>query len=158
MVKNLAETLEEEQYYCKAVPNETVIININTSDTYRRLVKRLQEDKRVHHTYQIRNERAYRVVLRNLHHSIPLHEIQAELEKLGHKVRNILNILHRVTKEPLPLCFVDLELQESNKSIYDLQLLCNRKIVVETPRKKNYIVQCTKCQSNGYTKSYCSRP
>ena len=68
MVKYLAGTLEEEQYYCKALRNETVKINVNTSDTYRRLVKRLQEDNIVHHTYQIRDERAYRVVLRNLHH------------------------------------------------------------------------------------------
>jgi hypothetical protein len=98
--------------------------------------KRFQDDKIVHHTYQIREERAYRVVLRNLHHSIPLNEIQAELESHGHKVRNVLNIRHRITKEPLPLYFVDLEPQDNNKSIYDLQLLCNMKIVVEAPRKK----------------------
>jgi hypothetical protein len=98
MVKYLAGTLEEEQYYCKALPNETVKINVNTSETYRRLVKRLQEDKILHYTYQIRDERAYRVAIRNLRHSVPAHEIQAELETLGHKVRNILNIRHRVTK------------------------------------------------------------
>ena len=72
----------------------------------------------------------------NLHHSIPPNEIQAELETLGHKVRNVLNIRHRVTKEPLPLYFIDLEPQDNNKSIYELQLLCNMKIVVEAPRKK----------------------
>jgi hypothetical protein len=155
MVEYLAGTLEKKQYYCKALPSETVKINVNTSDTRRRLVKRLQEDKTVHHNYQIRDERAYRVVLRNLHHSIPPHEIQAELETLGHKDRNILNIRHRVTKKPLPLYFVDLEPQDNNKSIYDLQLLCNMKIAVEAPRKKNHIVQCTRCQSYGHTKSYC---
>ena len=136
MVKYLAGTLEEEQYYCKALPNATAKINVNTSDTYRRLVKRLQEDNIVHHTYQIRDERAYRVVLRNLHHSIPPHEIQAELKTLGHKVRNTLNFRHRVTKEPLPLYFVDLEPQDNNKSIYDLQLLYNMKTAVEALRKK----------------------
>jgi len=98
------------------------------------------------------------VVLCNLHHSIPPNEIQAELETLGHKVRNVLNIRHRVTKEPLPLCFVDLEPQDNNKSIYDIQSLCNVKIAVEAPRKKNHIVQCTRCQFYGHTKSYCSRP
>jgi len=94
MMKYLAGTLEDEKYYCKTLPNETVKININSSGTYRRLIKRFQEDNIVHHTYQIRDERAYRVVLRNLHHSIPPHEIQEELETLGHKVRNILNIRH----------------------------------------------------------------
>jgi hypothetical protein len=108
-VKYLTETLEKEQYYCKALPNETVNINVNISDTYRRLVKRLREDNIVHHTCHIRYEKAYRVVLRNLHHSIPPHEIQVELETLGHKVRNVLNIRHRVTKETLPLYFVDLK-------------------------------------------------
>ena len=136
VVKYLTETLEEEQYYCKALPIETVKMNVNTSESYRRLIKRLQDDKIVHHTYQIREERAYRVVLRNLHHSIPPNEIQAELETLGHKVRNVLNIRHRVTKEPLPLYFIDLEPQDNNKSIYELQLLCNMKIVFEAPRKK----------------------
>jgi len=158
MVKYLTETLEEVQYYCKALPNETVKINVNTSDSYRRLIKRLQDDKIVHHTYQVREERAYRVVLRNLHHSIPPNDIQAELETLGHKVRNVLNIRHRVTKESLPLYFVDLEHHDNNKSIYDLKFLCNMKIIVEAPRKKNHTVQCTRCQFYGHTKSYCSRP
>jgi len=158
MVKYLTETLEEEQYYSKALLNETVKFNVNTSESYRKVIKRLKDDKIVHHTYQIREERAYRVVLRNLHHSIPANEIQAELESLGHKIRNELNIRQRVTKEPLPLYFVDLEPQDNNKNIYDLQLLCNMKVVVEAPRKKNHIVQCTRCQSYGHTKTYLSRP
>jgi hypothetical protein len=137
MVKYLTETLEEEQYYCKALPNETVKINVNLPESYRRLIKRFRDDKIVHHTYQIMEERAYSVVLRNLHHSIPPNEIQAEIETLGHKVRNVLNIRHRVTKEPLPLYFVDLEPQDNNKSIYDLQSLCSMKIAVEAPQKKN---------------------
>ena len=33
MVKYLTETLEEEQYYCKALQNEMVKINVNTSDS-----------------------------------------------------------------------------------------------------------------------------
>ena len=94
MVKYITAILEEEQYYCKALPNETVKINVHSPDTYRRLIKQLQENKIIHHTYQIREERAYRVVLRHLHHSIPPQEIQAELEALVHKVRNVLKIRH----------------------------------------------------------------
>ena len=158
MVKCLTEILEEEQYCCKALPNETVKINVNTSDCYRRPIKRLRDDKTVPHTSQIGEERAYRVVIRNLHHSIPPTEIRAELETLGHKVRNVLNTRHRVTKEPLPLHFVDLEPQDNNKSTHDLQLLCNMKIAVEVPRKETRIVQCRRCQFYGHTKSCCSRP
>ena len=32
------------------------------------------------------------------------------------------------------------------------------KFIVEAPRKKNHIVQCTRCEFYGHTKSSCSRP
>jgi hypothetical protein len=53
---------------------------------------------------------------------------------------------------------VDLEPRDNNKSIYDIQFLCNMKIAVEAPRKKTSIVQCTRCQSYGHIKTYCTRP
>jgi len=49
MTQYLTEVLEEEQYYCKALPNETVKINVTTYDSFRSLIKRLQDDKIVHH-------------------------------------------------------------------------------------------------------------
>jgi hypothetical protein len=53
---------------------------------------------------------------------------------------------------------VDLEPRDNNKSIYNLQFLCNMKIVVKAPRKKTSIMQCTRCQSYRHTKTYCTRP
>jgi len=147
MVSYLTATLEDEQYYCKAVTDETIKINVYTSDSYRRLIKQFQTDNIIHHTYQPRGERAYRLVLRHLHRSIHPDIIKSELEGLGHTARNVLNIRHRLTKAPLTLYFVDLEPRDNNKSIYDLQFLCNMKITVEPPRKKTSIVQCTRCQS-----------
>jgi hypothetical protein len=70
----------------------------------------------------------------------------------------VFNILHLLTKSPLPLYFVDLEPSDNNKDIFDLHFLCNMKITVEAPRKKISIVQCTRCQSYGHTKTYCARP
>src|SRR5215510_652536 len=98
MVSYLMATLEEEQYYCKAFTDDTIKINVTTSDSYRRLIKQLQVDKVIHHTYQPRGERAYRVVLRHLHHSIQPVVIKDELEGLGHTARNVLNIRHRLSK------------------------------------------------------------
>ena len=42
MVSYLTVTLEEEQYYCKALSDEMIKINVSTSDSYRRLIKQLQ--------------------------------------------------------------------------------------------------------------------
>jgi hypothetical protein len=63
----------------------------------------------------LKEERAYIEVIRGLHHSIPTSEIKDELEKQGHKVRNVNNVKHRVSKEPISLHFVDLEPQRNNK-------------------------------------------
>jgi hypothetical protein len=81
MVEHLATTVEEEQYYCKALSNETIKINVTTPDSYWKLIKQLQQEKIVHHTYQIREEREYRVVIRNLHHSVAMGGIKEEIEK-----------------------------------------------------------------------------
>ena len=132
-------------------------INVSTSDSYRRLIKQFQADNVVNHTYQPRGERAYRVVLRHLHLSIHPDVIKSELECLGYIARNVFNIRHRLTKAPLPLNVVDLEPYDNNKNIFD-HFLCNMKITVEAPRKKNSIVRCTRCQSYGRTKTYCARP
>jgi hypothetical protein len=107
--------------------------------------------------YQIREERACRIVIRNVHHSVTTDEIKEELEKQSHTVRNILNVRHRQTKETLPLFFIYLEPKENNKSTCEIKYLYNMKITDEAPRKKNDIVQCTRCQCCGHTKTYCVR-
>ena len=158
MVEYLTTAVKEEQYYCKTQSNGTIRVNTSTSDSYRRLIKLLQHDNIVYHTYQLREERAYRVVIRYLHPSIPAEAIKQEIVKHGHTVRNVTNILHRATKEPLPMHFVDLEPKENNKTIYNIDFICNTIITVEAPRKKNIISQCTRCQNYRHTKTYCTRP
>jgi ribonuclease BN (tRNA processing enzyme) len=117
-----------------------------TPETYRKLIQHVRDEKIIHHTYQLKQERAYRIVIRDLYHSIPISDIAEELNKKGHKVRNMINVKHRVTKEPLLLFFVDLEPQSNNKEIYNLQLLLNCKIRVEPPNTKvpSYNVQDAK--------------
>jgi hypothetical protein len=74
-------------------------------------------------------------------------EIKTELNEKGHIVRNIINVKLRVTKEPLPLFFVDLEPGNNKKEIYQPQFLQNFKIRVKPPRHKRVIAQCTWCHA-----------
>jgi hypothetical protein len=39
-----------------------------------------------------------------------------------------------------------------------IKYLCNMKIIVEAPRKRNDIAQCTRCQCCGHAKTYCASP
>lgn len=158
MIKNLSGIIEKEQYYTRSLSDNMVKINTREPNVYRTLVRHLKDENIVHHTYQLKEDRAYRIVIRGLHHGTSADEIKEELKEQGHIIRNIHNIRHRISKEPLPLFFVDIEPKPNNTEIFKLQYLNNQKITIESPRKKNDIVQCTRCQCYGHTKTYCTKP
>lgn len=158
MISSILTVVKEDDYICRSLANNVVKINPKTIDSYRNLVKFLRSNNIVFHTYQAKQDKAYRVVIRHIHHSVPTSEIKEELEALGFKVRNIINVLKRSTKDPLNLFFVDLEPADNNKKIYEVQYLMHMKISVEPPRKNTSIAQCTRCQNYGHTKAYCTRP
>ena len=108
------------------------------------------------HTYQLKQERPFRVALRNIHHSVDLDELKFKLQTLGHEVTNISNIRHRVTKNPLSLFFVDLKQKGNNKEIYNVNRLMNSIFKFEQPLVKKEIVQCKRCQRCGHTQKYCN--
>lgn len=159
MVAQLRNCLEDEQYTTTSLANNTIKINCTIADNYRKLIRYLKEQNIIHHSYQLKEDRAYRVVIKHLHNSIPTADIASELNNLGHKVRNVTNVRHRATKQPLNLFFVDLEPANNNKEVYNIERLQNVTIKIEPPHKSNNgIVQCTRCQLYGHTKSYCNRP
>ena len=97
------------------------------------------------------------MIICGLHHSILISDTSEELNRKGHKVRNIINVKQSVSKEPLSFFFVDLEPQSKNKDIFKLDFVQHCKIRIESPRRK-HIIQCTRCQDYGHSKSYCTRP
>ena len=120
MVKRIR---EDEQYYTKSLANIIIKFNCTTPDTYRNLIKHFKENGIYYHTYELKEERAYRVVLKYLHHSTDVEDILQELHDLGRKVRNVINVHYRITKETLNLFFVDLETAGNNKNIYHTMAL-----------------------------------
>jgi hypothetical protein len=55
--------------------NKKIEINVTTSEFCRKLIRELQQEKMVYHTYKTREARAFRVVIGNLHHSVTTDEI-----------------------------------------------------------------------------------
>jgi hypothetical protein len=102
MVAHLSATIQKENYHCKIISKDTIKIHEATPDSYRKLIKQLQEDKIINHTYQMKQERTYRIVIRNLHYSSPTAQITGELQEQSHRVRNIMDVKHR-TKKTLPI-------------------------------------------------------
>jgi hypothetical protein len=77
-----------------------------------------------------------------MHYSINPEDIKNEIARLGHKVSNIWNVKHFLTKQPLSMFFIDLLPATNNKNIYNVEFLQQSKILFEPPRHSR-----TKCHS-----------
>jgi hypothetical protein len=59
---------------------------------------RNKKEKKVEfRTYQPRQQRANRVVIRNLQHPVQQEMVREDIEQMGQKSRNLWNMKHRVT-------------------------------------------------------------
>lgn len=88
-------TVLRSGHIIKLMPNDIHI--------YKTIREQFMTNNVAHYTYQLKCERAYRVVLRGLHSTEDTSLIKQELKEQGHEVRQIVNVLHRTTKEALPM-------------------------------------------------------
>ena len=153
MIKTIEKDISKEEYKLKINNNHVKILPTHP-DAYRKLTKLLKTLNAKFHTYQLKQERPFRVVLRNIHHSVDLDELKCELSNHGHEVTNISNIKHRITENPLSLFFIDLKQKTNNKEIYNINRLMNSIVKFEPPLVKKEIIQCKRCQRYGHTQKY----
>jgi hypothetical protein len=56
---------------------------------------------------------------------------------MGHKIAQLpLDMGHQVSKEPLPVFFVDLEVKENNKEIFKVNKVHSMEVTIEPPTKE----------------------
>lgn len=159
LIQTLDTKITKENYLITTMKTGHMVkIMPSNVDTYKVIRNFFVEKEINHYTYQLKHEKAYRVVMRGMHHSVDTTDIIKELEALGHTVRNITNARHRQTKEPLPIFYIDLEPKPNNKKIFDVKHLNRTIITFEAPYVKKEIVQCKRCQRFGHTKNFCYRP
>ena len=113
--ENIKQLIKGEPFLCKSSING-IKFSTSSPDSYRTVIKFLQTKKAAFHTYQLKQDSAFKIVIRNLHHSIPITEIIKEFLALEHIPRNVTNILHENNKQFLPLFFIDLEPDINNKN------------------------------------------
>lgn len=138
--------------------SKNIKIQSSNSDTYRSIIKYLKESKAEYHTFQAQEDKSFRIVVRNLHPSTPTVDIGIAIQEVGYTVRSVTNILHKTTKNKLPIFFVDLEPAEINQDIFHLNSILNTKVKIEEPYKRREIIQCINCQEYGHSKTYCAYP
>lgn len=122
------------------------------SSTYRKIVDHMDNHNMAFRTFQLKENRAFRVVIKGLHSTTPA---QCIMKWLGHIVRDIKNAASRITKNPMAMFFVNLEPASTNKKVFEVNRLCHAVVSIKEPRKFNDLVQCYRCQAFGHTKRYC---
>ena len=96
-LQNLLNSLAPKMYDLKILGSESVKIQSAKPETFTVIVKALTEKKTSFHTYQPKQERAFRVVLLNIHPTTDIEDIKKELSELGHHVL-ILNSKKTIKK------------------------------------------------------------
>ena len=158
MIKCICSVISGSDFNYKALYDGQVKLNIKLVDSYRKLVKYFVANNISYHTYQLKNERSYRFMIKGLHYSTRIDDIKAELLYKGHLVRQIVNVKSRFTKQPLPMFYVDIDPQPNNKNVFEIREINHCAVQIEAPRSTTDIVQCHRCQQFGHTKTYCRKP
>lgn len=162
-LKNLLNTIAENTYNFKVLSNNQVKIQVTDPKKYAVVMDELLKKNTQCYTYQLKEKRSFKVVLKGLHPTTEINEIKQEIEAKNHKVIRINNILrtqyenNKTTKLPTSSFFVELMQNENNKDIYKILYLQHTSVHFEQPYKKRDIPQCTRCQTYGHTKNYCYR-
>jgi hypothetical protein len=143
LLKDLLITVTGNDFVLKVLNGNQVKIQPKSSDKYTAIIKALAEKHTQFHTYQAKESRSFRTVLRGMHYSTDTSEIKSEIEKSGHTVVNIFNVKQKQTNISPPLFFVDLKPSENIKNIYQIENLNYTKVKFEPPRPKRNKPQCS---------------
>jgi len=148
----LIELINIDNFICKSTVDHLKIQTSNPG-AYRTLVHYLRNQQAEFHIFQLKEDK--RIVIRNLHPSTSTETIKSELELRLYEVRQVTQVIHRISKTPLPSFFVDLEPTDHSNEIFKLESLLHTKIKIEEPHKPKIISQCQNCQAYGHTKACC---
>lgn len=136
---------------------DNIKINAKSIETYKKLTKFCKEKEIHYYTHQIKTDRAFRVVLKGLHHSYPTQSLTEEIQAKGHSVRRINKMWNKRSSEPYNMFAIELEPAQNNKDIYSIKYIDHCVVSIEAPHKRREEIQCHKCQDYGHSKNYCER-
>ncbi|KAF0711312.1 Uncharacterized protein FWK35_00029576, partial [Aphis craccivora] len=154
LCSSLIEIIGVDNFFCKS-STDSLKIQTSNPESYRILIHFLKDKKAQYHTFQLKEDKPTRAVIRNLHPSTSIDLIKSKLELRLFEVRKVTNVLHKTSKCPLPLFFVDLEPTHYSNYIFKLSSLLHIKVKVEEPYNPKVISQCLNCQEYGHTRACC---
>lgn len=168
MINALISITGEGQISCSAQTDGDIRIAPKTIQAFKALESFFESKKLDFHTYQIKNERTFDVVLHNLHRSYDQDALKEILQARGHRVksmsvmkRNVFDYhLQQKVLVDMDKFLIHLYPAQNNVSIYDIRTIDHSVVKFEPRIKKKDPVgpQCTRCWKRGHSKNFCRRP
>ncbi|CAH1956865.1 unnamed protein product [Acanthoscelides obtectus] len=130
----------------------SVKVFTNTPPDYRQLVTLLDFMKRPFFTYQLKEDKMDRRVIRGLPREMSTEDIKEDLANQGITDAEAQQIKARTTKKPLPLFLVKTKMADKLQKIQGLAMLT---VSFEKKKKSTEPSQCYRCQRYGHTQRNC---
>lgn len=162
-VNKLTELLEPaadpDLFTFKIVNRNQLRVSCKDITTYKKLITVVRENGLIGHTFNLKDQRCFRIVIKNLHHTTPHSSIAEEIERTGNNIYGeIINAKYGPDKKPTSTFFVNIDPGPNNKAVKDIKYIYHQSVVIEDPKKRTTIPQCQRCQQYGHSKNYCMRP
>ncbi|CAH0391589.1 unnamed protein product [Bemisia tabaci] len=146
-------------------------LQFDTVENFQKVQKALKAKEAEFFYFQLPEEKPFKIVIKGIHTSTSLEEIQTEIEAKGFKVLRTNRAQKQVLTpvqgqpntfnkhlEPIPIVFVDVEKQDNCKELFNIIGLCHQVVKIESPKKSPWQPQCRRCQRYGHVQSRCSMP
>lgn len=159
LTKLLETVVDNSQFTYKIISKLQLRINCKTTEIYKKVIELIRENQLIGHTFTRKEDRPFRIIIKNLHPTTPIDEIKKAIKETGNVVRGeIINARYGPNKTPLSTFFVNIEPAPNNKMVKDIKYIYHQSVKIEDPKKKSTMVQCKRCQQYGHSRNNCMRP
>lgn len=120
---------------------------------YNKIIKTLDIEKIQYHSFRLPDEKPLHVIIRGALESWSVEKIKKDLEEINFTPSKVVRWYHKNGK-PMPLVLVILP--KSEKRIFDLKVLDQLSIKIESQKTKTTVTQCYRCQIYGHSQFRCT--
>lgn len=130
-------------------------IEPTTPDDYRKIVNHFDAIKAEYFSYALPEDKPISAVLRGVPTEFTEEEITKDLIAKGFESPKALRMKKGPGRVPMPLVMVRIARSEKAKEIYNITEIIRVDVTVETPKARNDVTQCYRCQGFGHTQHQC---
>lgn len=132
---------------------------VQTEEEYYTLFNYFKNNNIKFHTYQQKENRNIRRIIKGLSADFPIENIKQVFESYENiTVKNLAQIRHLINKKPLPIFKIEFEFKPNiNQILIEITSINDFIIKLEFPNKTKEVIQCKKCLSLGHSQNFCFR-